>query len=442
LISLSSSLVLLACNGPNGINATGGPGGAGTSTSSGAGTGGTSASSGLPCDVDKVFADNCRQCHGAVPKFGAPMPLVTHADLVAPAKSDASKKVFELVGARIHDTAAPMPQPPNPPLDAADQKVIDDYVAAGAPASTDNCGGTGGSGGTGGAMPACTGEVKPLRPTAGGYTMPQTANDMYICYGVDVTVPSKRHITQFTPFIDNDKIVHHIVLFQSDSAAPAGPTPCGFGGTTSRIVAVWAPGNPGFALPAPAGLPLEGTAHYVMQVHYNNIQHLSGEMDASGFDLCTTDQLRPNDADVLAFGTMSFDVPAHGSLDVTCDLDVPIAPPGGFHVMGAMPHMHKLGTAIETKNHPGGAGAPVDLGSRTPWNFDTQYWSSLDVVVNTGDKVSTRCAWNNPSDYPVKFGENTEDEMCFTFELYYPKITSANWNWAVPAAASKCAPTP
>jgi hypothetical protein len=42
----------------------------------------------------------------------------------------------------------------------------------------------------------------------------------------------------------------------------------------------------------------------------------------------------------------------------------------------------------------------------------------------------------------VHFGEDTDDEMCFTFELYYPKITQAGWSWAAPTLASKCSPTP
>jgi hypothetical protein len=424
---VSSTLALFACSSSGPSTST-----SGSTTSGGAATG-------LPCDVDAVLTGHCQQCHSASPQFGAPMPLVTHADLMAPAKSDPSKKVYELVGTRTHDDKAPMPQPPNARLGAADQKTIDDFVAAGAPSSTATCGGTGGAGGAGGGAPTCTPDIK-LVPTA-GYTMPTDATDMYICYGVDTTVAAKRHITSFLPHIDNSKIVHHIVLFQSDTAAPAGPVSCSFGGTMSRIVAVWAPGNAGFSLPPEAGLPLEGTAHYVLQVHYNNVQHLTGETDTSGFELCTTDQLRPNDADVLAFGSASFSIPAHGAADITCDFPLP-ALSGSYHLIGAMPHMHKLGTAITTANKPGGTGAPVDLGSRTPWDFNTQYWTPLDTVVKGGDTVSTRCAWDNPGDAAVKFGENTEDEMCFTFELYYPKITLPSWNWAIPAYTSKCAPTP
>jgi hypothetical protein len=64
-------------------------------------------SSSLPCDVDAVLASNCRQCHTAPPRFGAPMPLVTYADLEAPARSDPTKKVYELVEQRVHDDARP-----------------------------------------------------------------------------------------------------------------------------------------------------------------------------------------------------------------------------------------------------------------------------------------------------------------------------------------------
>jgi cytochrome c551/c552 len=433
-----SSLWLAACGSDNA--STGGGGHGGTSTSNGTTTStGTGGPSGLPCEVDTVLKSRCQSCHASTPLFGAPMPLVTYADLHAPAKSDASKMVYELVEARTHDTAKPMPQPPNAPLSAADQKTIDDWVAAGAPMGA-ACGGTSSSSSTGsGGAPACTPDTPLIPPTA--YTMPQSATDQYICYGIDVTVAQKRHITAFLPVIDNPKIVHHIVLFQADTTQPAGPVSCGFGGNNTRVVGVWAPGNDGFVLPPEAGFPLEGTSHYLLQIHYNNVMHLSGEMDKSGFSLCTTDQLRPNDADVLAFGTEKITVPAHGSLDVTCDFNVP-AGAGPYHVIGAMPHMHKFGTLISTVNKPGGTGAPVDLGTRNPWDFNTQYWNSLNATISAGDVVSTRCAWNNPGDTDVHFGENTEDEMCFSFALYYPKITAAQWNWALPSFLSKCANTP
>jgi hypothetical protein len=336
-----------------------------------------------------------------------------------------------------------MPQPPNMPLDAAEQKTIDDWVAAGAPAGTGSCSSsssTTGSAGTGGGMGAsCTPDT--MIVPASKYTVATSPSDQYICYGVDVPVSQKRHITAFLPKIDNAKVVHHILLFQAPSSQPAGPTSCSFGGNGSALIGVWAPGNDGFVLPPEAGFPMEGTAHFMLQVHYNNLMQLTGEMDGSGFGLCTTDVLRPNDADVIAFGTEKISIPAHGTQDVTCTFGIP-AGAGPYHVIAGMPHMHKLGTVISNTALPAGGGAPVDLGNRNPWNFDTQYWSPVTAVLNAGDTVSTRCAWNNPGSANVGFGEKTTDEMCFSFALYYPKISAAQWNWAVPSILSTCAATP
>ncbi len=443
---LLSSITLFAWTSSAGCSdgATGAPSPTSTSTSSGsaAGTGGASSASDLPCDVDAVLQANCRSCHGATPSFGAPMPLVTLADLEAPAKSDASKKVYELVGTRTHDDLHPMPQPPAARLGTADQKVIDDWIAGGGKGGSADCGtGGAGGGGTGGAPPgtSCVPDVHVVSKTK--YTVPKDVSDIYICYGVDVTETSKRHITTLLPKIDNPKVVHHIVLFQSDTAAAAAPAECSLGGAVDwRMISVWAPGGAGFELPPEAGFPLEGTTHYIIQVHYNNLQHLAGEADASGFDLCTTDQLRPNDADVMAFGTMKLDIPAQGTLDTTCKFKVPAIAPD-IHIMSVMPHMHKLGTAISSFANPVG-GAPVELTQRDPWDFNTQYWSPVSTVIKPGDSVATRCAYKNPGSADVTWGENTSDEMCYAFAAYYPKITATQWKWSLPSAIAKCAPTP
>jgi hypothetical protein len=48
--------------------------------------------------------------------------------------------------------------------------------------------------------------------------------------------------------------------------------------------------------------------------------------------------------------------------------------------------------------------------------------------------------WQNPGDLPVKQGENTEDEMCYSFTMYYPKKNLVSF--LQPSVASVCAPTP
>jgi len=395
---------------------------------------------GLPCDVDAVLAKNCRSCHSDTPTFGAPMPLTSYESLVAPAKSDASKRVIDLVRARIRDDAAPMPQAPNPRLSAADIATIDAWANAGATRSTATCGGNPDAG------PVDPLDCKPdlkVGP-ASAWAMPQAAKNEYVCYGVDVTADDDKHVVALAPRIENAKIVHHVLIFKSDTAYPTKPQECPSGGSLQwRLMYGWAPGAKNMIMPKEAGFALKKgqSTHFVVQVHYNNAQGLPAETDASGFDLCTSTP-RQYEADVLAFGTTRIDVPRKSTADRTCTFNIPNALTDGKKIFAAMPHMHELGTAIETKLYKGGTGAPIDLGTVPTWDFNTQYWQPLNAEIKAGDTVKTRCAWKNTTDQDVGFGENTEDEMCYSFTLYYPRIESNLWSWTVPAATSSCVDTP
>ncbi len=407
--------------------------------------GGTSTSSGtpLPCAVDDVLARNCRTCHQAPPVYGAPMPLVNWEDVHALAHSDGKTPVYQMMGARIHDDKAPMPQPPNPRLSPQDTTVLDDWIAAGAPARSagDTCGGGNDDAGADAADPnACTPDTH-IAPTS-AWTMPQADANDYVCYGFDVTPAQKRQVIQIAPHVDDKTIVHHILLFQSQGPTSYDGTPriCDndFGDIGWTVVYAWAPGGATLVLPPEAGFPQEGTTHYVVQVHYNNINHLAGEQDKTGFDLCTTDQLRPNDADVFAFGSMKFTVPPHATLDWSCKYTVD-ANLAGVHVFSGFPHMHQIGLSISTTLAPAQGGGPIDLGTDPNFNFDYQHWRPVDATLQAGDVATTRCVWQNPKDTAVKFGVNTEDEMCFGFSMYYPKRNLLNW--AIPASGATCGPT-
>ena len=416
-------------------NDTGSSGGANSgsgSSSGGAGTSSGSAStpggpSGLPCDVDAVLATNCRQCHGATPSYGASVSLLTYADV---------QPLAATIQSRINDDAKPMPPNPYPRLSSGDTSTIAAWIAAGAPQSRDVC-----------TPPAAAGtpvvESLPCTPDthiapASKFTMPATPGEQYVCYGYDVTPAAKRHVIALAPRIDNPVIVHHVLLFQADQSVSSTPTACSGGGSTSwRLVAGWAPGGKNDVLPPEAGFPEEGTTHWVMQIHLNNAKGLANESDGSGFDMCTTDQLRPNDADVMASGSTNFTIPPRGTLSQTCAFTFTgITTP--LNIFSATPHMHLLGKSLSTAILPGGSGAPVPVVDLPNWDFQTQVAYPASNVINPGDAVQTTCAWNNTGDTAVSFGEDTTNEMCFSFLAYYPKITSGLFTWVVPSALSSC----
>jgi hypothetical protein len=85
--------------------------------------------SGLPCEVQSFLQASCWQCHGQIPSGGAPMSIVTLADLQAPAVTVPSESTGQLSVERMHNTKSPMP--PDGILDPTVRSVLESWVAGG-----------------------------------------------------------------------------------------------------------------------------------------------------------------------------------------------------------------------------------------------------------------------------------------------------------------------
>ncbi len=81
------------------------------------------------------------------------MPLVTYADLMAPAKTDPTRRVADLCIARMQDPTRPMPPAPATPASSSEIAAFETWIAAGAPSTCMPGGGTGGTGGAGPGTP-------------------------------------------------------------------------------------------------------------------------------------------------------------------------------------------------------------------------------------------------------------------------------------------------
>jgi hypothetical protein len=404
-----------------GSGAPGGPDGTSSPQSNGA-------PSGLPCNVDKVFRDRCQTCHSATPAAGASISLVTHADLQKDV--GAGKKAYELVNERIHDEARIMPPKPSK-LSVEELATLEHWIDQGAPSSTDTCN-----------LPPGGSPVKPLSCTpdlvlkaSKSTTLPTPSpSDVYMCFGATVNVDKKRHITAFAPHVDNAKILHHILLFKSPTPMGPDPVPCSaFGSAAWQLIAGWAPGGDNFEMPAEAGFPEEvGPTNWILQIHYNSGGgKYAGEVDQSGYSLCTTDQLRKNDAGVAGFGTLDVALPPRSKLTYTCNF--PVTPEWyGKKFFSAFPHMHLRGTAMSSERL-GIDGKNEMISSNDNYDYNNQATFTTSVTVNAGDTIRTKCSYKNPTDGVVLFGENTDNEMCFNFLGYYPAIPG--YSWLTPSAA-------
>jgi hypothetical protein len=420
----------------------GGGGGAGAGAGQGAGP-----PVGLPCDVATILQSKCQTCHTDPPKYGAAMPLVDRADLLAAPQGTAKESGVATVGdailLRIESAESPMPPPPELPLSDAEKATLAAYVGAGMPESTDTCGAGGAGGGGGGYELPCTPDIV-LAPAA-PYEMPATSIDEYVCFGVEAPSDIARHITAIAPQIDNETIIHHLLLLQTPNPVSAQGEPCDFVNIDWKLIYAWGPGTPPLVLPEQAGYPVGPSepGHFVLQMHYNNVMGLSGETDQTGIAMCSTTELRPNDADIMAFGGTSFDIGPNQEATLECDTPLPSLVGAWLpvNVFMSWPHMHQLGRRMESFVAKGSGGQQT-LASVPNYDFEYQITYPVGVTLEVGDTVTTRCTWQNTTGSPVGFGEGTGDEMCFNFLSYYPRITAPQWHWLLPAYSASCSWVP
>lgn len=118
-------------------------GGGGQSTGGAGGGTTTGQPTGLPCDIQSTLQSYCTSCHSSPPKNGAPIPLVTYAQLAATSPKGGNYAERSVI--RMKDAGALMP--PNGGVPAGEISGFEAWVTGGMPMGT--CGGTGGTGGTG-----------------------------------------------------------------------------------------------------------------------------------------------------------------------------------------------------------------------------------------------------------------------------------------------------
>jgi len=377
--------------------------------------GGSAGGSSLWCNVKAITDKSCVTCHDGKGTGGSPFGLVTPADFVAESKS---------VSARIHDKANPMP--PRGLLPEADLKLIDQWLAAGAPAGDDaTCKGssptkpsTGGGNDVDGWDPSKCDQIYEIRSHGPGganepYTVPVGAE---IHPQVRIDAPwgdEKVQAIAFRPITDNQKVLHHWIL----------------NATPRTFLVGWAPGDearPPFPLDVGMDMP-SGKGSMVLDMHYYNTKGTKPEADRSGVEVCVLKQknFRPKTAAVAtslasigAGGILAprgaQDKPTTGTCNVTAKQPV--------HLLTAAPHAHTYAThmkfVVKKKN-----GQEIVMHDQ-PFKCGEQGTYPLpggEVIVETGDTITTTCVYTNNTNKDIRFGESTESEMCFNFALYYPK---------------------
>jgi Copper type II ascorbate-dependent monooxygenase, C-terminal domain len=390
--------------------------------------GGAASSTGLPCDVQAVVSKYCGTCHGATPQFGATVPLASYADFQANAVSAAGQKRYQLAHTRLNETTPSLRMPPTsqPQPSAQELAVLDTWLQAGAPQGTSSCGG-----GTGGGTAAPDGGA--ATPDAGTNTdgldcykflahapndknskyQVGTASDAYYNFSFKKPWTGDAYGIVIRPIIDNAKVLHHWLLFQTTGAVQDGAV-SGSSGVhpDGELVHGWAPGGNAldFRTNGDVGFELPSSGGFVVEFHYNSND--ASAVDASGGEVCVQKNKPANIAGVSWLGRDFF-----GGRTGVRTVTSTCTPQSRqrIHIVGVSPHMHTKG--IHMKGVINRAAGGQETLHDAPFSFNDQTWYQKDVWLEAGDTVTTTCTWSEPA----VWGQATSDEMCYLFTVAYPK---------------------
>jgi hypothetical protein len=354
------------------------------------------------------------------------MPLVTWDDTQRPSISNPAEPVWKRMKARLHDAKSPMP--PVTPLATSDLAALDAWLDAGAPRAEGTCV----SRADAGPQPASGPDALPCPRSeqrtflahgagpGGKFHVDQNGGNEYACFSWRSPFGTPTEATAFAPVIDDKRVVHHWILYQTASQQPDGQFgPCNMP-SDARFVAGWAPGGGNTVLPTDVGQDLQGASgSFILQLHYWNVAGYADANDASGVAFCTTTTPRPHAAAVVALGTLNISIPPH-TPDYVATATCTDKATSEIHIIRTAPHMHTHGTSFKTEILRAASSALDTLVDVPRWDFNNQAGREVDVLLNPGDVLRTQCHYTNAGDTTITFGERTEDEMCFNFVLVWP----------------------
>ncbi len=239
------------------------------------------------------------------------------------------------------------------------------------------------------------------------------------------------------PIVDNERVLHHWALYTGtlpDFLAgsvlvqpPAAPmaTPAE-DPSNPQFVVGGGPGTGPVRLPPDVGMrvPSGRNVVFMLEIHYYNPSSDAVELDASGVELCVTSTPRPIEAAIHHLGTQSINLPPHAKTEVTAVCNpAPLTEP--VHMIAVSPHMHL--TAVHSKLTVQRASGEELVVFDEPYAFKEQRIYALPrdgsaphILIESGDRLTTTCSYDNQTDRPITYGVETQDEMCAMFLWVWP----------------------
>ncbi|XP_062566816.1 tyramine beta-hydroxylase-like [Saccostrea cucullata] len=254
----------------------------------------------------------------------------------------------------------------------------------------------------------------------------------YFCKTFELPNDGDYHLIATTPYIDNEYVMHHILLFGCNgSVNPGKPFPVRCGMTPSSCLAIiggWTVGSNGECAHKDVGFRIgqNGFKFATLQFHWNNPERRSDYNDSSGMTLYYTPNRRPNDAAILVVGQDYLEIPPgkdRVEVDAICSADITSRLLSGpVYITRAFNHMHYLGREEYIEQYRNGVKINT-LTNNRQYSYDRPRMSEYDTSIEVlpGDEIRTKCVYKSSSKSVTTFkGDATSDEMCYGFLAIHP----------------------
>ena len=359
-----------------------------------------------------AFLDQyCGICHQDQPKFGAPYPL---SDFQTMLMGEPGLRPIDRAVSRLVEGTMPPVGQPQPSYEEAQAFIDWASCDSGLQRMSD-------IGGFEVSKPLYQGPAAPpqnaevLEFLVPRVTVDSEIADQYSCFAF--LGPSQggndRSILRIEPVINDARVVHHIVLYETDREVEnQSVSDCGAG--LGAGVYAWAPGQPALHFNE-GGLITRQGQNYIVEIHYNNQAGYDDVRDSSGVRLFHSSLIEPQ-IDMVTIGPEGFSLPARARTEVGSQCVIEEE----FTILATMPHMHEIGKSLRSTIIRADQ-TEEDLITLNGWDFNYQLiYDAQNTSLNIGDRIQTHCIFENPDDQDRRYGPFTEDEMCYNFIYVTP----------------------
>lgn len=265
------------------------------------------------------------------------------------------------------------------------------------------------------------------------FQLPASGDDIYRYFVIPTGLISQKDMIALDLKPGDPQVVHHVNVFmdyegraRAEDAKDDAP---GFSvfGTGSFMeydgvsaIGGWAPGADPYQLPKGLGIPIWGGGDLVIEVHY----HLTGRptQDQTKIGLYFSDKPVEQYVYGLFLGTQDVSIPA-GDASYCREFFMDL--PEEMTLIDIAPHMHYLGKTVDvTATLPNRKKLPLISIKNWDLNWQNIYVYTNPITLPAGSRIAARFTFDNSATNPanpnmppkpVKWGWQTDDEMC---ELY------------------------